>query len=276
MRNPPSPAGGKTVQQAPPMVFDAHLHIIDSRFPLVANNGYLPPPFTCADYLERMKGNLLAGGAVISGSFQAFDQAYLVDALERLGAGFVGVTQLPASVSDQQLYALDAARIRAVRFNIRRGGSEDLRHMELLARRVHDVVGWHVELYIDARELEALYGKLVALPALSIDHLGLSQAGLPSLLRLAERGVRVKACGFGRVDFDVATALRDLYAANPACLMFGSDLPSTGAPRPYLEADLQLVAATFDAQAAQRVLCDNARDFYRIAPAAEIGRRNGH
>ena len=27
-------------------VFDAHLHIVDPRFPLVENNGYLPDPFT--------------------------------------------------------------------------------------------------------------------------------------------------------------------------------------------------------------------------------------
>jgi predicted TIM-barrel fold metal-dependent hydrolase len=32
-------------------VFDAHLHIIDPRFPLVPNKGYLPPAFTVADYL---------------------------------------------------------------------------------------------------------------------------------------------------------------------------------------------------------------------------------
>ena len=41
---------------------------------------------------------------------------------------------------------------------------------------------------------------LVSLPAVSIDHLGLSKAGFPTLLRLAEKDVRVKAAGFGRVD----------------------------------------------------------------------------
>ena len=35
-----------------PPIFDAHCHIIDSRFPLVPNNGYLPEPFTVEDYLE--------------------------------------------------------------------------------------------------------------------------------------------------------------------------------------------------------------------------------
>ena len=48
----------------PPLpVFDAHLHIIDGRFPLVPNAGFVPPPFTCADYLARMAGYDLVGGA---------------------------------------------------------------------------------------------------------------------------------------------------------------------------------------------------------------------
>jgi len=37
-----------------PTVFDAHLHIIDPRFPLVANQGFLPDPFAVADYRGRL------------------------------------------------------------------------------------------------------------------------------------------------------------------------------------------------------------------------------
>ena len=100
----------------PPLpVFDAHLHIIDGRFPLVPNAGFVPPPFTCADYLARMAGYDLVGGAVVSGSFQAFDQGYLADALQTLGPFFVGVTQLPREVSDEELMRLDRMGIRGVR-----------------------------------------------------------------------------------------------------------------------------------------------------------------
>lgn len=244
-------------------LFDAHFHVIDGRFPLVANNGFLPPPFTCDDYLERMKDCRLAGGAIVSGSFQAFDQGYLLDALKRLGERFVGVTQLPASVSDQQLFNLDTAGVRAVRFNLKRGGSEDAAHLDRLARRVHELVGWHVELYVDAKDLDELYATLAALPAVSIDHLGLSRQGFAKLLDLVGRGARVKATGFGRVDFDVKGALRELYAANPDALMFGTDLPSTRAPRPYADADFDLVVDALGADGARRVLHQNAVDFYR-------------
>ncbi|MDD2541702.1 MAG: amidohydrolase family protein [Desulfuromonadaceae bacterium] len=246
-------------------LFDSHFHIIDHRFPLTPNNGYLPEDLTCNGYLAQMSGYDLRGGAVVSGSFQAFDQSYLLDALRSLGPGFVGVTQLPATVSDDEIVALDRAGVRAVRFNLKRGGSEDVRHLDTMARRVHEVAGWHVELYVDSRELDRLYDTLIQLPEVSIDHLGLARDGFSTVLKLAEHGVRVKATGFGRVDFDVPAALKQLYAANPQAVMFGTDLPSTRAPRPYRDEDFLLVAETLGNEAAQAVFFTNAAEFYRFS-----------
>ncbi|HKY08891.1 MAG TPA: amidohydrolase family protein, partial [Candidatus Binatia bacterium] len=84
-----------------------------------------------------------------------------------------------------------------------------------------------------------------------------------TLVKLAEKGVRVKATGFGRVDFDVAPALTELYAANPRALMFGTDLPSTRAPRPYQDADYELVLETLGEEKAADVFYKNAIEFYR-------------
>ncbi|HEY3307760.1 MAG TPA: amidohydrolase family protein [Desulfuromonadaceae bacterium] len=244
-------------------IFDSHFHIIDDRFPLVPNNGYVPAVFTCSDYLKRMQEYSLIGGAVVSGSFQAFDQSYLVEALKILGPGFVGVTQLRETVSDEELRLLDKAGVRAVRFNLKRGGSEEISSLDSMARRVHELLGWHVELYVDSRELGALYPVLAALPAVSIDHLGLSKEGFSTVLRLAEKGVHVKATGFGRVDFNVPEALQALYAANPKALMFGTDLPSTRAPRPYDDNDVMIVIDALGEQQARRVMYENALEFYR-------------
>lgn len=56
--------------------FDAHLHIIDPNHPLIDNHGFLPEPFTVADYRARLRslpptGVEVVGGAVVSGSFRA-------------------------------------------------------------------------------------------------------------------------------------------------------------------------------------------------------------
>lgn len=246
-------------------LFDSHFHIIDHRFPLTPNNGYLPGDLTCSDYLSQISTYDLRGGAIVSGSFQAFDQSYLLDALRTLGPGFIGVAQLPTTTTDDEILELDRAGVRAVRFNLKRGGSEDARHLDTMALRVHELAGWHVELYADSRELGGLYETLSSLPAVSIDHLGLSKEGFGTLLKLTERGVRVKATGFGRVDFDVPTALKQLYAANPHALMFGTDLPSTRAPRPYADEDFLLVVDTLGDEAAQAVFFDNAATFYRVS-----------
>jgi predicted TIM-barrel fold metal-dependent hydrolase len=245
-------------------IFDAHLHIIDPSFPLVPNEGYLPPSFTVDAYLGEVRSLGIAAGAIVSGSFQAFDQSYLLNALDRLGPFFVGVTQLPISVSDSELHQLNARGVRAIRFNVRRGGSAGLGDLAPFAQRVHDLVGWHVELYIDSRELPRLEATLLRLPAVSIDHLGLSKEGLPIVVRLAAKGVRVKATGFGRVDFDVPTALEQIYAANSSALMFGTDLPSTRAPTPFKPSDIALVIDTLGPDAARRVLWENAVEFYKV------------
>lgn len=247
-------------------VFDAHLHIIDPAHPLVPNDGYLPEPFTVADYREQTAGIGIAGGAVVSGSFQGFDQGYLIEALEALGPSFAGVAQIPADTSDERILALDRAGVRAVRFNVRRGGSAGLDDLDRLARRVHELAGWHAELYIDARSLPDLADRIAALPAVSVDHLGLHEDGLPHLLRLVERGVKVKATGFGRLELDPAHAIRAITAVDPGALMVGTDLPSTRARRPFASADFELIRDVVGPEQAAAVFWGNAADFYLRRP----------
>lgn len=245
-------------------IFDAHFHIVDNQFPVIANDGYLPEEFTCKDYLRRMREYSLCGGVVVSGSFQAFDQSYLMDALTRLGSSFVGVTQLPRSVTDEELFALNNSGVRGIRFNLERGGSEELKHLDSMARRVYEFAGWHVELYVDSKHLSDMYKTLITLPSTSIDHLGLTEDGFGMLIKLAEQNVRVKASGFGRVNLDINSALKDLYSANPQSLMFGSDLPSTRAPRIFDASDIDLIANIFDSEQVDNILYKNALEFYSL------------
>lgn len=244
-------------------VFDTHFHIIDPRFPVIENQGFLPPIFTVDDYRARTDGLNVRGGTVIAGSFQGVQSAYMYDALEKLGPTFVGVIQIPATVTDEEILRLNAAGVRAVRFNLYRGGSAGIEDLDRLARRVHDVAGWHAELYVDASTLEPMFETLANLPAISIDHLGMTQAGLPHVVALAGRGAKVKATGFGRAHVDVVQALRDIARANPDSLMFGSDLPSQRARRPFEPADMDLIRDTLGDALARKAFWDNAIAFYR-------------
>jgi predicted TIM-barrel fold metal-dependent hydrolase len=231
-------------------LFDTHLHIVDPRFPLVPNQGYLPEPFTVDDYRARITTH---GGAVVSGSFQAYDQTYLLDALERLGPGFVGVAQVPPDVSDEEVLRLRAAGVRAFRANLTRGTAPaDLLD---LSRRFEELAGWHLEVYADTRDLPPLPGV-----RLVIDHLGGPEAALPATLRLVEQGAKVKATRFGASDHDLAHSLKAIAAANPAALLFGTDLPGTRSPRAYVPEDLELVREL----AGERAIFTNAAETYLL------------
>lgn len=244
-------------------IFDSHFPIVDRRFPLTPNQGFLPEAFTCADYRERAEPLGIVGGAIVSGSFQGFDQSYLTAALGTMGPSFVGVTQLSPSTSDDEIVHLHEAGVRAVRFNLRRGGPADIDDLEAFARRIYDLVGWHVELYVDANELDGLREMLLDLPAVVIDHLGLSRKGFPALFELVERGVYVKATGFGRLDFEPGPALRKLVKVNPKAVLFGTDLPSTRAPRPFEERDIDRIIEAVGAERAEDVLYHNAVSLYQ-------------
>lgn len=244
-------------------IFDSHFHIIDKQFPLVENNGFLPETFTVENYQLQADTLNITSGAVVSGSFQAFDQTYLIAALKQLGTGFVGVTQLPASCSDEDILTLNQAGVRAVRFNLKRGGSEDISHINDFAHRIFELANWHVELYLDSSELKDLFSILNNLPKVSIDHLGLSSKDFITLLKLVDQGLRIKASGFGRIDLDPVTAMKEIIAINPDALMFGTDLPCTRAPRPFHYSDLQLIVDTFDAQQCHKILYENAHQWYQ-------------
>lgn len=242
--------------------FDAHFHIIDSNYPLVANNGYLPPSFTVKNYQKSVEDLNVVGGAIVSGSFQKFDQTYLIDSLSVLGTNYFGVANIPFSMSDTELNVLDKSNIRAVRFNLKRGGSEGLKHMVDLSNKVFDAYGWHTELYVDSKNLKDLKSKLVQLPKFSIDHLGLSKSGLEEMYYWADKGVKIKATGFGRLDFNPVTAMKKICSINPHALMFGTDLPSTRAKEPFSRGHLYKIEEHFSTEMLNKILYSNAKNWY--------------
>ena len=270
------PGGGEARTDEPggpwhgPPLFDAHLHLIDPHFPLVANQGFVPDPFDSAAYRRATEGLEITAGAVVAGSFQGFDRAWIPAALADLGPGFVAVAQIPPETPDAEILALNAAGVRAVRFNLARGMAGDIGDVLRLAARVHDLAGWHAELYLASTEIAELAPKISRLPRLVIDHLGLTRRGLDDLLRMVTRGARVKASGFGRLDFHPTAAIAAIHAENPGALLFGTDLPGTRAPRPFHPDDLALIAAALpDPADLRRVLWDNARELYGAAPGSD-------
>jgi len=248
-------------------LFDSHCHIIDHRFPIVANQGYTPPHFPLEDYLAQAKPLGVVAGAVVSGSFQAEDQTYLMDILPKLGPAWVGVTQIPNDYPDAEITRLGKLGVRAVRFNVFRGRIDSVDDIVALATRVHSVAGWHSEIYADAAALAPHVDKLAKLPQLCVDHLGMTETGVPALLDLVAAGCKVKATGFGRVKLDVPKTLEAVARKNPNALVFGTDIPSTRAARPFEAADIDLVERVLGRELAQKAFWDNPLALYRVKVA---------
>lgn len=245
-------------------IFDSHCHIIDHAFPIVANQGYTPPHFPLEQYLAQTRPLGVRAGAVVSGSFQGFDQTYLKALLPRLGRGWVGVTQVPNDIADDEIARLSAIGIRALRFNMFRGRIDSVDELVSLACRAHAAGGWHAEIYADAAALAPHVDKLAKLPQICIDHLGMSEAGVPALLDLVAAGARVKATGFGRAKLDVAKTLERVAAKSLDALVFGTDIPSTRAERPFEAADIATVERVLGPALAARAFWDNPLALYRV------------
>jgi predicted TIM-barrel fold metal-dependent hydrolase len=239
-------------------VFDAHFHVFAADAPLPGHDGFIPERFEVADYRARVAALGVTGGAVVAASTQGHDAAPLIAAAESLGPGFVVVARADPAQDDAALAALAARRVRGLRYLLHRGDAWTIPALLAHARRAAGH-GLHAELYADAATLGSHIDALATLPAASLDHLGLTAAGLPVTLDLARAGFRVKATGFGRVALDVARALEAL-AAIPGCLMAATDLPSTRARRPFEDADLALLRRV----AGEAALGENARRFYRM------------
>jgi predicted TIM-barrel fold metal-dependent hydrolase len=99
--------------------------------------------------------------------------------------------------------------------------------------------------------------------------LGMTKAGLPVALDLVSSGAKVKATGFGRVSLDVPRALERIAERSASALMFGTDLPSTRAARPFQASDITLLRDVLGQDLANAALHGNAAAYYRVpAPAA--------
>jgi len=244
-------------------LIDAHFHVFDPRFPLPGHDGFVPAAFTVADYLAQVRPLGVTGGVLVAASTHGLDPAPILGALAELGPRFVAVLNADPATDDAALRRLAGAGVRGLRHNLYRGmGSLDAALD--LAQRARDAAGLHAQVYADAAALAPALPRLRRMaPWLVLDHLGMTGAGLPAVLDLVAAGAKVKATGFGRVELDVPVALARIAAIRTDALIFGTDLPSTRARRPFEAADIMLLREALGPAAAP-ALEGNARAFYDL------------
>ena len=227
---------------APPGSWDCHIHVLDPRFPTVADVVYRPPVATAADYRTVQHRLGLERVLVIQSSTHGTDHACLLDAIQQLGPGARGVAMVDAAVTDAKLARLTQGGIRGARCLMTPGGVLSWDDVPGLAARIQHF-GWHTNLQMRGNTFPERFDTVRALPdPVVIDHLGLfsrpvepDHPEVQALLRLLDTGriwVKLSApYGGGKMGpppFTAAWPLaRALIRHAPERMLWGSDWPHT-------------------------------------------------
>jgi predicted TIM-barrel fold metal-dependent hydrolase len=227
---------------------DTHAHVFGpaARFPYAADRSYTPPDAPLEKYLGMLDTLGFARGALVQGSAHGPDNSAMLDALARHPGRLRGVAVADEQVPPAELRRWHALGVRGLRFNhFFQGGQLHYRGgVPLEAARalapVMKELGWHLQLWIDVKDLPATIPILQALDLpVVIDHMGRTDAsagtsspGFQSLLRLlGAGGCWVKLSGAHRIsrkapDYPDAQPFHAaLVAENPDRLVWGGDWP---------------------------------------------------
>lgn len=265
MATPPRIAGPVALPRRPRITppagaVDAHAHLFgpETRFPFAEGRGYTPPDAPLEAYLALLDQLGLARGVLVQGNAHGFDNAVLLDALERAPGRLRAIAITDRRIAPETLRDWHRLGMRGLRFHehmappghVRGVGLEVLPHFRSVMREL----GWVVQVFCDHRRLPAIAGELAAISAempVVIDHmlavpatLGIADPGFQALLRLVGEGqAHVKLSGAYRLsqcfpDYPDARPFHDkLLAANPERLLWGTDWPHTSIPAEIMPDD---------------------------------------
>jgi 2-pyrone-4,6-dicarboxylate lactonase len=231
----------------PPGACDAHCHVFGpaGQFPYAEQRRYTPSdaPASALFALHAKLG--VERVVLVQASVHGSDNRAMLDAIAQRPATMRGVAMVEPTITDDELRALHAGGVRAVRFNFvaHLGGAPDLGVVRTMAQRIKPL-GWHLVLHLDAEDLDEYAAFVVSLPVpVVIDHMGrvnaahgLEQPAFVKLLELMRHDhIWVKVSGSERISAhlsavsppyaDAAPFARALIAAAPTRVLWGTDWP---------------------------------------------------
>jgi 2-pyrone-4,6-dicarboxylate lactonase len=161
---------------------DAHCHVFgpSHKFPYSPIRKYTPYDAP-AEKLFALRDHLgFSRNILVQASCHGKDNSAMVDALKKSGGKARGVAIVDSTISDEDLYLLDRAGVRGVRFNFLKRLVDPTPKSDYLkiAKRVSKM-GWHCVVYFEAEDIDDIAPFLKAIPTLVvIDHMGRPNVGL--------------------------------------------------------------------------------------------------
>jgi predicted TIM-barrel fold metal-dependent hydrolase len=231
--------------QVPKGAIDCHAHVFgpETRYPYSSGRGYTPPDATLESFLALHDALGIEKAVLTQPSVYGTDNRAILDAVESCGDRMLAVAAVGEDITDAELAALHARRVRGVRVNmVDKGGMpfDGIGAVVRFTERIKDM-GWHLEVLIHVHEFDDLRGVMNSMAVdVVVGHLGymksghgIENPGFQEFLDLVRDGnCWVKLTGSYRITEeddlpygDVAPVARALIDANPDRMIWGSDWP---------------------------------------------------
>jgi predicted TIM-barrel fold metal-dependent hydrolase len=282
----------------PALSCDCHVHIVgaQSQFPMIADRQYTAPVATVEDLRAHMARVGLQRAVVIQPSFYGVDNRCLIDSLKLLEGTGRGVAVLERSVTDAQIFALDAAGVRGIRINVESSLAHDAKNLQKELKFWSEklaIFNWHIQLFA-SKSLIQQCASTIRLLAVDVvlDHFSLlpsdvaeNDAGFACVSELLAGGnvwlklsapYRLPPSSLAKAE-EVARLAQRLLNGNTERIVWGSDWPHTQREKAKLPTEesayRDIASATLldqlhhwlpTAALRQAVLIDNPARLYRF------------
>lgn len=258
----------------PVQFFDSLFHIFDPRFPLSKNYFYNLESFTVSEYqslLSNLKNEFeFRGGAIGSHRLQRFDQSFLLDALEKLGDNYVGVTQLPTDYPNSAIESLNRQRVRGLKFEFVANDEKRRTVIEDFIRRVFSLVKWHFHCVMSADKfldwkpmVSRLCQDMQVVMVLPIEWQSVSS----ELVELLEKGLTLLITSSSLSNPQTLSFMKQCLSINQESILMATGLPEFDTKKNDCLVStnvLKRVLVEFDGNELEKIFSYNARKFYHI------------
>lgn len=267
---------------APANACDAHLHILDPRFPTPETSK--PAGMTFEDYrlLQHRIGTTRA--VVVQPKYHRTDNTCTLDAVRRFGENGRGIAVVSPDVADAELEFLNGAGIRGLRFSVWNPADTvtTIDMIEPMSKRIAGL-GWHAQLHMSGDQIVESAAMLDRLSCpIVYDHMGRlppeqgpRHPAFNVIRRQLEAGrAWLKLSGaylntkVGPPDYPDATRIAQAFVAvAPERLVWGSDWPHVTESHKPDDAQLLDLLAVWagDERTRDRILADNPARLYGFA-----------
>ena len=227
-----------------------HIHGDPDKFPFFAGRVYTPEVALPEEMAALHKALHIQRVVIVTPSVYGTDNSATLYGMKARGADARGVAVIDDKTPDSELDAMGRAGVQGIRINLATAGVTDpsigRQRFQAAVQRVKER-NWHIQIYSNPAMISSIKDLVATSPVpVVFDHfggakaeLGPQQPGFPDLVELVGSGkAYVKISGAYRAsklapDYpDVVPLAKALIAANPDCVVWGTDWPHPSGATP--------------------------------------------